>query len=423
MVQLDFLNGLTGDKTLEVVEANEKRRYELPEGIADSSLSYELTLRNHSKILLNVYVVYSKPEIFKKNPGEKTEYSWKLVSRKYCKRGCKGPILRAIQRFGKLGKRCSEIYTHYNKEESCKQESSKDHRFLFISIDEACTHVSMGDKKCRFRLLFSVDCAKTGERIGSAVSAPIRVLANNDAPNGAAFIKLQVPLEEEWEGWSSSRQYVPSDPEDDVDAPTTPDNNTSNNNLKEALLRPRFVKRTASDHLTACQAKVVNTLEGPALKKAKSAGDIEPLKLAKEEKKLEGPQTPSPSSIETVRASMRNAIQSPWGSLSSVQSVSPSIISPIAYTPRTSSLESPVIVPAMQTPLPQQRNTFDPKQAAAAQQVMASPFGLPSALFSPGTLPNVTFNMPMMAYLQAFQQAIMIGNQMTKANNQGSGSS
>jgi len=52
-------------------------------------------------LLLDVY--YSSPASSKKTSDGKEEFSWKLVSRKYCKRGCKGPILRAIQRFGKLG--------------------------------------------------------------------------------------------------------------------------------------------------------------------------------------------------------------------------------------------------------------------------------------------------------------------------------
>ena len=208
MVKLDFLHELTPQtKSLSVVEATETRAgaEDGPAGgIEESMLSYELTLNNKSKVLLNVYVVYSVPTEEVAEDG-KPVYTWKLVKRGYCKRGCKGPILKAIQRFGKLGRRCSEIWssTNYNTKQLQQAANSKDHRFLFISIDEACTHVAMGDKKTRFRLLFSVDDASTGERIGSAVSAPIRVLANNDAPNGAAYINMPVPLPDGWEGWDS----------------------------------------------------------------------------------------------------------------------------------------------------------------------------------------------------------------------------
>ena len=37
--------------------------------------------------------------------------------------------------------------------------------------------------------------------LGAACSPPIRVLANNDVPSGAAFISLHLPLRANWEGW------------------------------------------------------------------------------------------------------------------------------------------------------------------------------------------------------------------------------
>ena len=39
-------------------------------------------------------------------PNEDT-YQWTLVNRSSCKKGCQGPILRAIQRYGRLGRCCS----------------------------------------------------------------------------------------------------------------------------------------------------------------------------------------------------------------------------------------------------------------------------------------------------------------------------
>ena len=117
MVKLDFLHELTPQtKSLSVVEATETRAgaEDGPAGgIEESMLSYELTLNNKSKVLLNVYVVYSVPTEEVAEDG-KPVYTWKLVKRGYCKRGCKGPILKAIQRFGKLGRRCSEIWSSTN---------------------------------------------------------------------------------------------------------------------------------------------------------------------------------------------------------------------------------------------------------------------------------------------------------------------
>jgi hypothetical protein len=405
-------------------------------------VSYELTLRNHSKILLNVYVVYSQPQLVENSPaGGDAEYAWKLVTRKFCKRGCKGPILRAIQRFGKLGKRCSEIWnSNYSKQDSSK-ESSKDHRFLFISIDEACTHVSQGDKKCRFRLLFSVEDAKTGESIGSAVSAPIRVLANNDAPNGAAFIKLQVPLEENWEGWKIS-PYTPVHTQQqkmtmsadnvltevDLNAPTTPlqqslddEGPTKANNANAT----RLVKRERS--LVSAQKAGGENLVQKSSKKAKHFGIVTPNANVKpmlvnvgamnEETKPEAPQTPSPSSIETVRASMRNAIQSPWA-LSTLQAAASSPVGmPLAFN-RTGSLESPAaaanllspLAAALQTPVPQQKNAFDSNKLNPAAPVVTAPFTMFNAGLNMQNMP-AAYTMPVMAYLQAFQQAFMMGSQ------------
>ena len=47
--------------------------------------------------------------------------------------------------------------------------------------------------------------------LGTAVSAPISVLANNDAPFGPAVIHLHLTLNHAWEGWGV-RCYLPLQP-------------------------------------------------------------------------------------------------------------------------------------------------------------------------------------------------------------------
>ncbi len=43
---------------------------------------------------------------------------------------------------------------------------------------------------------------EAGEQLlGACCSPPIRVLANNDVPTGAAYIALTLPLRNDWEGW------------------------------------------------------------------------------------------------------------------------------------------------------------------------------------------------------------------------------
>ena len=64
------------------------------------------------------------------------------------------------------------------------------HRYMYCAIDEAGSHV--GSKS--FRLVVGV-YSQTGEDLlGSACSQPIRVMANNDIPKGAAHIPLIVSI-------------------------------------------------------------------------------------------------------------------------------------------------------------------------------------------------------------------------------------
>ena len=57
---------------------------------------------------------------------------------------------------------------------------------MYLSVDEAATHV--GNK--RFRLVAMVYEQNEQDLIGTACSKPVRVVANNDVPTGAAHIKL-----------------------------------------------------------------------------------------------------------------------------------------------------------------------------------------------------------------------------------------
>ncbi len=63
-------------------------------------------------------------------------------------------------------------------------------RYMYFAIDEACNHV--GSK--RFRLIAGVYNQTGEELLGSGCSQPIRVLANNDIPNGAAHIPFAVTI-------------------------------------------------------------------------------------------------------------------------------------------------------------------------------------------------------------------------------------
>ncbi|KAL4418676.1 hypothetical protein ABPG77_010623 [Micractinium sp. CCAP 211/92] len=129
--------------------------------------------------------------------------TWTMVTRRECCKGCQGCILRPIQRFGRLGKRqWGEGQAEPAEPQEGPGTAMKEPKFMYVSIDEACTHVDAP----AFRLLAAV-YDKAGQRLlASGVSPPIRVLANNDVPTGAARIPLEAQLPSDWEGWAAAEE-------------------------------------------------------------------------------------------------------------------------------------------------------------------------------------------------------------------------
>jgi hypothetical protein len=70
---------------------------------------------------------------------------------------------------------------------------------MYLSLDEACTHVDAAS----FRLVAGVYNRQGTRLLATAVSPPVRVLANNDVPTGAARIPLDARLPADWEGWAA----------------------------------------------------------------------------------------------------------------------------------------------------------------------------------------------------------------------------
>ncbi|KAH7615612.1 hypothetical protein Ndes2526B_g09642 [Nannochloris sp. 'desiccata'] len=170
-------------------------------GVAPDSnkcgVTFEVQLANDEKLTLDAYLVYDSVKAL--GEGTEKEHEWTLVDRCACQRGCQGPVLRAIQRFGKLGKRSwggspsPDVTDRTN-------HNMKDMRYMYLSFDEAGTHVA-----CRsFRLVAAIYDENRTKLLGTAVSPPVRVLANNDVPTGAAHLQLMVTLPVTWEGWKSA---------------------------------------------------------------------------------------------------------------------------------------------------------------------------------------------------------------------------
>ena len=256
---------------LNIYEATERSfSLDVPASMRDSALEYELKLYNGASVRALIYLVYAEPLVSggPKVPGqtpalglngapltdEGSDNAWLPVTRARCAKGCAGPILSAIQRFGKQGRTQKGAGKEPAKPET-GQDKWKDARNLFISIDEASNHVcAFGPNKCKVfrcvfflsrfffangrfrensaransrairetpitknepsarhaptpaharfpppplrddRLLFGIFSEDGDAFLGSGVSGPIRVLANNDVPKGAACLRIRCSL-------------------------------------------------------------------------------------------------------------------------------------------------------------------------------------------------------------------------------------
>ncbi len=75
---------------------------------------------------------------------------------------------------------------------------------MYCAIDEAGSHV--GSKS--FRLVVGVYSQTGKDLLGSACSQPVRVMANNDIPHGAAHIPLIVNVRSATSGFLASSQSL-----------------------------------------------------------------------------------------------------------------------------------------------------------------------------------------------------------------------
>ena len=138
-VQLTFDRSMLGVKgkgsgeeedVLNIYEATERSfSLDVPKGMKDSALEYELKLYNGATVRALIYLVYADPL---QQPGasgaassagvkgktamagfgpngsgaiaDRKGFSWLPVTRARCSKDCEGPILCAIQRLGKQGR-------------------------------------------------------------------------------------------------------------------------------------------------------------------------------------------------------------------------------------------------------------------------------------------------------------------------------
>lgn len=148
-------------------------RDEFDKTLLDSSLRFALCLQDGSHLDTYATLVFSEPE---QDTDGLAPSHWTPVTRSSCSKGCRGPILRGLQRFGK-NQGLPRLWKSPQK--------------LYIAIDEASTH--MISPCSRFRL--HIACFnKDQQLVGSSTSRAIKVAANNDAPHGSAHTVIPVYL-------------------------------------------------------------------------------------------------------------------------------------------------------------------------------------------------------------------------------------
>ena len=158
---------------------------EVDEQLRGSCLKFNVRFVDNSRMQLYIYVVYARPYGTTRSDKDTLLYHWMPVTRSKCRKGCIGSVIRGLQRFGKMPRRGAAALDG----EDCWKEP----RHLYIAIDEASTHVCARHETSNFRLLVAAYDDKD-RLIGTTVSSSIRVLANNDAPLGAASFKLHCHL-------------------------------------------------------------------------------------------------------------------------------------------------------------------------------------------------------------------------------------
>ena len=162
--------GAPNGDVLGIYEATERGfSLDVPENVRDSALEYELRLYNGTSVRALIYLVYAEPlsrgsassgskssKGFTANGSaaltDKNGNTWLPVTRSRCAKGCQGPILSAIQRFGKQGRtqKGAPGASAPDAATANDRDKWKDARNLFISIDEASNHVqAFGPNKCK----------------------------------------------------------------------------------------------------------------------------------------------------------------------------------------------------------------------------------------------------------------------------------
>ncbi|CAM6095008.1 unnamed protein product [Calypogeia fissa] len=212
---------------------------EVHEKLRESCLKFNVRFVNNNRMYLYIYVVYAAPYNTTATDEHSIKYHWIPVTRSKCRKGCKGPVIRGLQRFGRMPRR--------NALTLDGEDSWKEPRHLYIAIDEASTHVCPRHETSKFRLLIAAYDDKN-QLLGTTVSSTIRVLANNDAPLGAASFKLHCNIKGGWGAevivnGSPSRSYITDEQAKQVELDRSI--LTDDKEVDQGVLRDQKIRRSA----------------------------------------------------------------------------------------------------------------------------------------------------------------------------------
>ena len=109
----------------------------------ESAIAFKVELEGELFIALHVYLVYDAAKELATTStlkGSRRRFEWFCVSRKECSRGCQGPLLHSVQRYGQPGGRRGM------SRGLASPPKSTEH--LYIAIDEAASHVGVQRFRC-----------------------------------------------------------------------------------------------------------------------------------------------------------------------------------------------------------------------------------------------------------------------------------
>ncbi|CAL5227695.1 g10703 [Coccomyxa viridis] len=199
MLNVQLYDANDGSRRLEATHA---ARLEQDGG--ENGAAFLVQYKHGICLKLVFHLVYSTAEPFQYQ--DQSLYQWRLVCRDHCHANCPGPILRPISRLGRNGK-----HSNLPQNKQMNPNGSKDSRYVYLSIDEASSHIG-SIRHTFFRLVVGAYDSEDGRLVGTSCSEPIVCISNNDVPKNAPYLPMHIPVSSAWPKWQLVPQQPPAAP-------------------------------------------------------------------------------------------------------------------------------------------------------------------------------------------------------------------